>query len=195
MAARRLGALASSLLDGLAVWSREIVRPENEQSPTTIRHKTDRARRMIDLWEMEIDHPVIGGKLNLVQIRLTCALGLEVRNPQSHWRPQHPKLCAWFECMAARPSFVTTTPPIECGIERRVGHPWERLDDRSHHPADSHAPRGQLTAATSPSERVPAKDGCPPDPADLRAEDGRRLWAGRAVPNMKAEWPPLVQAV
>ena len=34
--ARRLGALASSLLDGLSVWGREIVRPEREQSPAII---------------------------------------------------------------------------------------------------------------------------------------------------------------
>ena len=56
--ASRLGALASSLLDGLSVWGREIVRPENEQSPTIIRHETDRARRMADLWETEIEHPL-----------------------------------------------------------------------------------------------------------------------------------------
>ncbi len=109
--ARRLGALASSVLDGLAVWGREIVRPENEQSPTIIRHETDRARRMADLWETEIEHPLMRGALNLVQITLACALGLEVRNPQLRWRPQHPKLSAWFDRIAARPSFTATAPP------------------------------------------------------------------------------------
>ena len=109
--AHRLSALASSLLDGLSVWARETMRPEDEQSPTTISHETDRARRMTDLWETEIGHPVMGGGLNLVQIRLACALGLEPRIPQFYWRPQHPKLSAWFECIAVRPSFVRTTPP------------------------------------------------------------------------------------
>jgi len=109
--ARCLGALASSLLDGLAVWGREIVRPQNEQSPTIIRHETERARRMADLWEKEIEHPFMRGGLNLVQITLACALGLEVRNPQLHWRPQHPKLCAWFDRIASRPSFAATVPP------------------------------------------------------------------------------------
>jgi glutathione S-transferase len=108
---RRLGALASSLLDGLSVWGREIVRPENEQSPTIIRHESDRARRMADLWETEIDHPVMCGRLNLVQIALACALGLEVRNPQLRWRPQHPRLHAWFDRISAQPSFATTAPP------------------------------------------------------------------------------------
>jgi glutathione S-transferase len=109
--ARRLGALASSLLDGLSVWGREIVRPENEQSPTIIRHETDRARRMADLWEEEIEHPLMRGGHNLVQITLACALGLEVRNPQFHWRSQHPKLCAWFDRIASRASFAATAPP------------------------------------------------------------------------------------
>jgi glutathione S-transferase len=108
---RRLGALASSLLDGLSVWGREIARPQNEQSPTIVRHETDRAKRMADLWETEIEHPLMRGDLNLVQITLACALGLEARNPQFHWRPQHPKLCAWFDGIASRPSFAATAPP------------------------------------------------------------------------------------
>jgi glutathione S-transferase len=108
----RLGALAGSLLDGLAVWGRELVRPENEQSPTIIRHEADRARRMTDLWETEIDHPVMFGRLNMVQMTLACALGLEARNPQLHWRRrQHPKLDAWYDRIAERPSFAATAPP------------------------------------------------------------------------------------
>jgi glutathione S-transferase len=109
--AHRLGASATSLLDGLSVWGREIVRPKDEQSPTIIRHETDRARRMADLWETEIEHPLMQGKLNMIQITLACALGLELRNPQLHWRPQHPKLCAWFDRIGERPSFAATAPP------------------------------------------------------------------------------------
>jgi glutathione S-transferase len=107
---RRLDALASSLMDGLSVWGREIVRPENEQSPTVIRHETARAHRMIELWEKEIDRPVMRGRLNLIQIRLACALGLDARNPQFRWRPGHPKLSAWFGSISARPSFAATVP-------------------------------------------------------------------------------------
>src|SRR6185369_17697626 len=40
--ARRLESLARSMMDGLAVWGREIVRPEDERSPTIIRHEADR---------------------------------------------------------------------------------------------------------------------------------------------------------
>lgn len=109
--ARRLEALARSLLDGLSVWGREISRAENERSPGVIQHETDRARRMVDLWETEIDHRLMRGALNLVQLTLACALGLEARNPGFRWRARHPKLSAWFDRVAARPSFAATAPP------------------------------------------------------------------------------------
>ena len=66
---------------------------------------------MTDLWEAEIEHPWMQGVLNLAQITLVCALGLEARIPDFHWRPDHPRLCAWFERVAARPSVKATAPP------------------------------------------------------------------------------------
>ncbi len=109
--ARRLEALARSMADGLAVWSRENARPEDERSPTTIKHETARSVRMIDLWEAEIDHPWMRGPLNMAQITLACALGMEARNPDLQWRPGHPKLCDWFGRIATRASFVATAAP------------------------------------------------------------------------------------
>jgi glutathione S-transferase len=109
--ARRLEALARSMLDGLAVWGRELARPRNEQSPTLLRHEADRAARMAGLWEREIGHPLMHSALNMAQITLACALGFAARIPDLHWRPGHPKLCGWFDRIAARPSFVATAPP------------------------------------------------------------------------------------
>lgn len=109
--ARRLEALARSMLDGLSVWGREILRPENERSPGVIRHEADRARRMADVWEREIDHALMRRPLNVIQITLACALGLEARNPGFRWRPGRPKLSQWFDRIAARPSFTATAPP------------------------------------------------------------------------------------
>ncbi|HEX5767966.1 MAG TPA: glutathione S-transferase N-terminal domain-containing protein [Burkholderiales bacterium] len=114
--ARRLEALARSLLDGLSVWGREILRPENERSPGVIRHETDRAQRMADLWEREIEHPLMGGPLNMIQITLACALGLEARNPGFRWRAGRPKLSGWFERIATRSSFSATAPPSVQGV-------------------------------------------------------------------------------
>jgi glutathione S-transferase len=109
--ARRLEALARSMMDGLSVWLREVSRREDERSPTVIRHETDRAMRMADLWETEVEHPLMHGTPNLAQITLGCALGIEARNPDLHWRAGRAKLCNWFDDVAARPSFAATVPP------------------------------------------------------------------------------------
>ena len=108
--ALRLGALATSLLDGLSVWLRETRRPDHEQSSTTLNHEADRARRLVAQWENEIDHPLMQGPLNLPQVTLICALGLEARNPAFRWREGHPKLRGWLDRMAARPSVARTLP-------------------------------------------------------------------------------------
>jgi glutathione S-transferase len=109
--ARRLEALARSLMDGLTVWLRELYRPPSERSPGVIRHEIDRAARMVELWEREIGHAYMRGALNMAQITLACALGLEARNPDFGWRSGHPRLCDWYGPIAARPSFAATTPP------------------------------------------------------------------------------------
>lgn len=108
---RRLEALARSMLDGLTVWGREITRPQDERSPTVLWHEADRSKRMADLWEQQIEHPLMRGAFNMVQITLACALGFEARIPDLHWRPGHPKLCDWYGPIAARPSIAATAPP------------------------------------------------------------------------------------
>ena len=110
--ARRLEAQARSLLDGLAVWAREIARPQGERSPTILRHEANRSARMADLWERQIDHPLMHGPLNMAQITLACALGFDTRIPDHRWRPGHPKLCDWFGPISTRPSFAATAPPV-----------------------------------------------------------------------------------
>jgi glutathione S-transferase len=109
--ARRLEGLARSYLDGLSVWLRELYRPANERSPTVIRHETDRAARLADVWEREIAQPLLAGPLNMVQLTLACALGIELRMPDLDWRGGHPRLVAWYAPIAARPSFKATEPP------------------------------------------------------------------------------------
>ena len=107
----RLEALARSLVDGVSVWGRELARPKNERSPTVIEHETDRAARLVDVWEREIGHPVMSGALNIAQLTLACGLGMSARNPDFRWREGHPRLAAWFDAFAARPSFIATAPP------------------------------------------------------------------------------------
>ena len=108
--ARRLEALARSLMDGLAVWSREIHRPEPERSSTVIKHEASRAARMVDLWENDIAHTLSRSALNMAQITLACALGLEAQIPEFRWRPNHRRLSNWFDRISTRRSFVSTAP-------------------------------------------------------------------------------------
>lgn len=109
--AQRLEAFARSMVDGLSVWNRELARPADERSPTIICHEIERARRMTDLWEREIEHPWMRAPLNMAQLTLGCTLGLEARNSEFDWRTGHPRLVDWFQRFSARPSFVATAPP------------------------------------------------------------------------------------
>jgi glutathione S-transferase len=111
---RRLEASARSMMDGLTVWGRELRhRPEEERSPTILEHEheRERSRRMADLWEKEIDHPLMRGPFNLAQVTLACALLYESQILRSPWREGHPKLAAWLDEMARRPSVAATIPP------------------------------------------------------------------------------------
>ena len=121
---RRLEAVARSALDGLAVWSRELRRSENRQSPSLLRHETARFERLADFWEQEADHPLLRGQLNLAQITLACALGFDVSIPGLAWRATRPRLAEWHARVSARPSFIRNANPPT--LPRGIGHTWER---------------------------------------------------------------------
>ena len=112
--AHRLETMARSMLDGLAVWGREMMRPEAGRSATIIAHEIARSQRMADLWEREIAHPWMQGPFNMAQLTLICALQLEIRNPVFNWRPGRPKLAAWADALATRPSLAATRPQQDC---------------------------------------------------------------------------------
>lgn len=109
--ARTLEASAQSTLEGLAVWARELRRPANERSPGVIAHEAARADRLLAEWESCLDNPLLAGPLNLLQIVLACALGLEGRTLGAAWHADRPRLWRWYQAIARRPSFVATRPP------------------------------------------------------------------------------------
>ena len=111
---RRLEALARSMLDGLTVWGRELRhRPERERSPTIIEHERQRSRRMADVWERQIESPLMRGRFNMAQITLACALDYQSQVLGSGWRQGHPKLATWLDGFAKRPSVAATAPPAD----------------------------------------------------------------------------------
>ena len=109
----RLDARAGSLLDGLAVWFRELVRPSDERSKTVIGHEQARAQRLLDGWEHDITHPWMTGAFNHAQLRMLCALAFALKIRGFDWMPDRPALSRWFESMRQRPSFTATEPPAK----------------------------------------------------------------------------------
>jgi glutathione S-transferase len=106
---RRLEASARSMLDGLTVWGRELRhRPEHERSPAILEHERQRSRRMADLWEKQIEHPLMGSGFHLPQITLACALRYQSRVLGSQWRVGRPRLAGWMDEIALRPSLAAT---------------------------------------------------------------------------------------
>ena len=96
---RRLQAMARSMLDGISVWAREVIRPTHEQSPKIIEHERQRARRMADYFESIISDPSLTGSINTPQLVLFCALDVERRLPSLDWRSAHPNLVDWYTRM------------------------------------------------------------------------------------------------
>ena len=111
---RRLEASAHSMLDGVSLWSREFLyREEAIRSQTTIDHERGRALRMADMFENEMENPVLSGPLNMAQITLACLFAARLNNSPDGftWQDSRPKLSAWVERISALPSVTDTTPP------------------------------------------------------------------------------------
>jgi glutathione S-transferase len=65
---------------------------------------------MADVWEREIENPLMHGKLNMAQITITCALQYGSHLLGLEWRQGHPKLASWLDVVAKRPSVAATAP-------------------------------------------------------------------------------------
>jgi glutathione S-transferase len=104
----RLEACARSLLDGLAVLVRELRRPENERSPTTIEHEWGRSRRIADLWETEVEHPIMQSQINMAQIVLVSAVLMRDHFSEIDLLTSRPHLSQWSNRVVQRPSVKVT---------------------------------------------------------------------------------------
>lgn len=105
---------AGGMLDGIAVWNRELRRPVHERSPGVIALEATRANRTADVLEAEAAG--LDQRVDCAWLALVCALGYcERRHKAWAWREGRPALAAWFDRAAERPSFRNTTPP-ESGI-------------------------------------------------------------------------------
>ena len=103
---------AAGFLEGIVTWARELRRPPNWQSPAVIALETTRVNRTADVLERAVSDGAYTGPIDAARIVLGCALGwVEPRHPVWHWRERRPSLSAWFDAIAATPSFQATIPP------------------------------------------------------------------------------------
>ena len=109
---RRLESLARSMLDGISVWSRELVRAPNERSSTIIAHEIARAKRMTETWEENVRNPLMNGDFNMAQMTLAVTLNIENHLDEFEFRGTHPTLTAWADRMAERPSLKELLPHL-----------------------------------------------------------------------------------
>ena len=111
-AALRLEARVRSMLDGIAVWGRELSRRKSERSPGIIAHETARAVRMARALNDDVAAGSFDGPLSIAQLLLACTLhGREERPPGFSWRQDNGDLSAWVDRIAARHSLTETLPP------------------------------------------------------------------------------------
>ena len=113
----RVEGLAHSLLEGLSVWIRELIRPKDGRFAGLIEHEQERVRRLLNVWDREIDNPLMHGPLNYAQLVLACALHLEYWNPTFIWRADHPKLEIWLKNLEDRPAFAATIAPSHLSLD------------------------------------------------------------------------------
>lgn len=113
----RLEEQASSLMDCVSVWIRELLRPPSDRSETIIDHENARCQRLVRTWEDEIDSQFLNGSFNYAQMKLACALQLNLWNPYFTWRSESPALVAWLDCVALRPALKDTEPPSPIAID------------------------------------------------------------------------------
>jgi glutathione S-transferase len=105
----RLEFAARSMCEGIAVWGREMARPENERSPTTLAHESARAQRMADFFEDRITDPLMQGGM----ARLILAIAVEMARNRGlgDLTAGRRQLASWMRSISDLPSMKKTVPP------------------------------------------------------------------------------------
>ena len=108
----RLEARARSLCDGIAVWVREMRRPESERSPTTLGHEAARGQRMANLFESEVATPLLQGPPTMAHLVLAVALDFARNRCFGELTDGRPQLKAWLARMHDLPSLRATATRV-----------------------------------------------------------------------------------
>jgi len=109
---QRIEFAARNLCEGICVWVREMVRPENERSPTTLSHEASRAQRVADTFEHHVTGPLLQGPPSMAHLTLAVALETAAKRGFGDLTTDRPQLAAWMRPMSERPSMQETSPPV-----------------------------------------------------------------------------------
>jgi glutathione S-transferase len=112
LTALRRHALGSGMIDVALLALGERARPEERRSQPHIDLWLMKLRSAVGALEQEAD-AMAATAFNISDVAIGVALGyLDFRFDFLQWRDGHPRLTAWYETFAARPS-VRTNPPAE----------------------------------------------------------------------------------
>lgn len=108
--ALRRQALADGILDAAILLRYEqVLRAEAQRSADWTKGQTAKVTTALDELEGEADK--LGSTVDIGTITIGCALGyLDFRFADMGWRNGRPKLAAWYETFAKRPSMSSTVP-------------------------------------------------------------------------------------
>ena len=107
----RLEFAARSMCDGIAVWGREMARPENERSPTTLAHESARAQRMADFFEDRITDTLMQGSSRMAHLILAVAVEMARKRGLGDLTTGRRRLASWMRSISDLPSMQRTVPP------------------------------------------------------------------------------------
>jgi glutathione S-transferase len=107
----RLEFAARSMCDGIAVWGREMARPGNERSPTTLAHESARAQRMADFFEARTADPVMRGPPGMAHLILAVAVEMARKRGLGDLTAGRRQLASWMRSISDIPSMQRTFPP------------------------------------------------------------------------------------
>ncbi len=106
----RRHALADGIMEAGVASVMETRRPDEKIWIDAINRQRGKIERAIHVLEGEAD--ALGETIDLSTISVAAALGyVDFRLGDMKWRESHPKLAAWYETFAKRPSMVGTAPP------------------------------------------------------------------------------------
>jgi glutathione S-transferase len=101
-------ALANSVLEAQIMRRAELLRPDKERSDDFIAKMRDRTFRCFAALETHL--PTFGSTFDLAQITTAVACGYDDWRYGPDWRNAAPKLAAWYDQVAERPSMKATYP-------------------------------------------------------------------------------------